>query len=135
MNSHQIFNHEHFQILSVTGSYFFYSDAFTKVRFMKRTLPSTLNHWHCCWLQDFKTWVNISQLKKVPPDIWCSINAGDLKIKLTRKRSSWHRGTLLPPKMLHQQCFFSPWLVWLSGLRASLWTKGLPVQFPVRAHA
>ena len=27
------------------------------------------------------------------------------------------------------------WLVWLSGLKASLQTKGLPVQFPVRAHA
>ena len=29
----------------------------------------------------------------------------------------------------------SPWLVWLSGLSASLQTKGLPVLFPVRAHA
>ena len=29
----------------------------------------------------------------------------------------------------------SPWLVWLSGLSASLQTKGLLVQFPVRAHA
>ena len=28
-----------------------------------------------------------------------------------------------------------PWLVWLSGLSASLRTKRLPVQFPVRAHA
>ena len=28
-----------------------------------------------------------------------------------------------------------PWLVWLSGLSASLRTKGSPVQFPVRAHA
>ena len=27
------------------------------------------------------------------------------------------------------------WLVWLSGLCASLQTKGSPVQFPVRAHA
>ena len=27
------------------------------------------------------------------------------------------------------------WLLWLSGLSASLQTKGLPVQFPVRAHA
>ena len=26
-------------------------------------------------------------------------------------------------------------LVWLSGLNASLQTKGLPVPFPVRAHA
>ena len=29
---------------------------------------------------------------------------------------------------------FMPWLVWLSGLSANLWTKGSPVQFPVRAH-
>ena len=28
-----------------------------------------------------------------------------------------------------------PWLVWLSGLSASLQTKGLLVQFPVRPHA
>ena len=28
-----------------------------------------------------------------------------------------------------------PWLVWLSGLSTSLRTKGLPVRFPVRAHA
>ena len=28
-----------------------------------------------------------------------------------------------------------PWLVWLSGSSAGLQTKGLPVLFPVRAHA
>ena len=28
-----------------------------------------------------------------------------------------------------------PWLVWLSGLSASLQTKGLQVLFPVPAHA
>ena len=28
-----------------------------------------------------------------------------------------------------------PWLVWLSGLSTGLWTKGLLVWFPVRAHA
>ena len=31
-------------------------------------------------------------------------------------------------------CFLA-WLVWLSGLSAGLQTKGLLVQFPVRAHA
>ena len=30
---------------------------------------------------------------------------------------------------------FCPWLVWLSWLSATLWTKGSPVQFPARAHA
>ena len=29
---------------------------------------------------------------------------------------------------------FLPWLVWLSGLSSSLWTKGSPGQFPVRAY-
>ena len=28
-----------------------------------------------------------------------------------------------------------PWLMWLSGLSTGLQTKGLPVQFPVKAHA
>ena len=28
-----------------------------------------------------------------------------------------------------------PWLLWLSTLSASLWTKGFQVRFPVRAHA
>ena len=28
-----------------------------------------------------------------------------------------------------------PWLVWLSGLSASLQTEGLPIRFLVRAHA
>ena len=31
--------------------------------------------------------------------------------------------------------YFLPGLVWLSGLSASLQTKGSPVQFLVRAHA
>ena len=30
--------------------------------------------------------------------------------------------------------WLEPWLVWLSGLSAGLWTKGSLVQFPVRAH-
>ena len=32
-------------------------------------------------------------------------------------------------------CIIMPWLVWLSGLSASLWTKMSLVWFPVRAHA
>ena len=31
--------------------------------------------------------------------------------------------------------WFLSWLVWLSGVSTDLWTKGSPVQFPVRAHA
>ena len=28
-----------------------------------------------------------------------------------------------------------PWLFWLKGLSATMWTERLLVQFPVRAHA
>ena len=35
----------------------------------------------------------------------------------------------------YQKQRLMPWLVWLSGLSASLQTEGLPVQFQVRAHA
>ena len=34
-----------------------------------------------------------------------------------------------------QRSHLWPWLVWLSGLSASLWTERLLVAFPVRAHA
>ena len=34
-------------------------------------------------------------------------------------------------KKVHPQ----PWFIWLRGLSAGLRTKGLPVQFPVRAQA
>ena len=34
-----------------------------------------------------------------------------------------------------KKLLFVLWLVWLSGLSASLRTKGSLVQFPVRAHA
>ena len=37
--------------------------------------------------------------------------------------------------MNHVKITYQPWLVWLSGLSAGLPTKGLSVQFPVRAHA
>ena len=33
------------------------------------------------------------------------------------------------------KCGALPWLVWLSGLSASLQTKGSPVRFPIKAHA
>ena len=40
---------------------------------------------------------------------------------------------VLSMMLLNKICW--PWLVWLSGLSASLWTKGSPVWFLVRAHA
>ena len=30
---------------------------------------------------------------------------------------------------------FMPWVVWISGLSTGLRSKGLPVKFPVKAHA
>ena len=44
-----------------------------------------------------------------------------------------HRGSgrWLGRKQSQLEKYLQPWLVWLSGLNI----KGLPVQFPVRAHA
>lgn len=82
MNSHQIFNQGIFLPFVFYIQLLFYSEALTKVGFMERTLPSTLGHWHSC----------------APPAIWsCASAAGDLKIKSTGKRSSWHGGRPLPP--------------------------------------
>ena len=39
------------------------------------------------------------------------------------------------PFFFFKDFIYLPWLVCLSGLSAGLWTKGLLVQFPVRAHA
>ena len=55
----------------------------------------------------------------------------------------WPHGVFLTALLRHNwhaiSCIFkvynSPGLVWLNGLSASLRTKGLPVQFLVRAHA
>ena len=38
-------------------------------------------------------------------------------------------------KIKYQNVSIWPWLVWLSGLSASLGTEKSPVQFPFRAHA
>ena len=34
-----------------------------------------------------------------------------------------------------KETWLQPWLVWLSGMSTSLWTKRSPIQFPVRAHS
>ena len=48
--------------------------------------------------------------------------------KLDPKRTTPRHTMIKMPKIMS-------WLVWLSGLNASLRTKGSPVRFPVRAHA
>lgn len=48
MNSHQILDHRHFQVLIFIDSYYFTLILLQKMRFTERTLQSTPNHWHCC---------------------------------------------------------------------------------------
>ena len=44
----------------------------------------------------------------------------------------WSDSTSNKPR---SRLYYQRWLVWLSGLSAGLWTKGLQVRFRVRAHA
>lgn len=53
-------------------------------------------------LQGLKPWIHILELKKASPDVCFCVNAGDLQIKSTRKRNSWHWCKLLPPKVTKQ---------------------------------
>lgn len=91
----------------------FSSDGFVKARFMERTLLRLWSIDTTDTLRGVKPCVYISQLKKVPPNIWFWVNAIDLKIKLTRKRSCRHWGRLLPLNMSDQELFF---LFFLSSL-------------------
>ena len=84
----------------------FYSDAFVKWESWKGPYQVLLTTDTNTKLQAIKIWVHISQLKKVSPDIWSSVNARDIKIKLMRKMSSWLEGRLLSPKTSDQECFF-----------------------------
>ena len=52
------------------------------------------------------------------------------------KNKGNNKSLLLPlPLSIKKKKINHPWLVWISGLSAGLWTKRLLVQFPVRAHA
>ena len=86
-----------------------YPDSFAKARFMERTYQVFLTTDTAASLQAIKPLVHISQLKKAPLAIWFCANAEDLKIKLTKNRSSPHLGRLLLPKTSDQEdqeCFF-----------------------------
>ena len=61
----------------VIYSYFLFW-FFVKVSFMERTLPSTLDHWHCCQIIRSQTLCRF--------DIWSCGIYGDLKIDLTREK-------------------------------------------------
>ena len=82
---------------------------------MSQHLPSLKEeHSHLCW----------TKCIKVSPTLRCC------------KHQEHHIIIIqIQCKKLYKKSQILPWLVWLSGLSASLRTKGLPVQFPVRAHA
>lgn len=73
--------------------------------------------------QGLKPWLCISQLKEAPPDIRSCPPATDLKINLTRKRSSQHWGRQLPPKMPDQDFIVSPrtWNTFFLSFSPLLW--------------
>lgn len=75
------------------------------MKFLERTLRSTLDHWHCCQITRCTNLMTVEGSS----DIWSWANARDFKIKLTVKISSWHWSTPFPPKMLDQE-HFSPFL-------------------------
>ena len=57
---------------------------------------------------------------------------------MMRREYSPHHEAFVPSGLLDdaiKNLKVMPWLEWLSGLSAGLQTKGLLVQFPVRAHA
>ena len=76
----------------------FYSDALQRSDSRKGCYQVLLITDTPVKLQGVEPWVHISHLKKALPDIWSCANTGDLKIKLTRKRSSQLQVGLLPPR-------------------------------------
>lgn len=76
-----------------------YSYCFTLIILPKSDSCKDFTSDNVVKLKGVESWVHISQLKKTPPGTWLCVNAGDLKIKLTRERSNQHGGRLLPPKM------------------------------------
>lgn len=84
-------------------------------------------------LWSVKTLLHITQPKKIPSDIW-SCADGDLKIKLTRKRSSQHQDGLLPPKMSSEECLF-PFLLFCLTIFFLILTPWRSIWFfcPLRA--
>lgn len=83
----------------------FHSDTFAKMRFMEKTLPNILDHWHDC--QMTRCWNLDGCFTTDEGSPWPCTDGGDLKVKLTRETRSRHRGKLLPPKTSDQKRFFA----------------------------
>ena len=59
----------------------------------------------------------------------------NLKEKIQKHSNSWRLNSMLLKNQIKKKWTREPWLVWLSGLSAGLWTESSLVQFSVRAHA
>lgn len=72
---------------------------------MERNLSVLSPTYTAAKLQDVKFWVHISQLTRALLDIWSCVNAGDLKIKLTRKTSNTEVDCFLPKHQIKNISF------------------------------
>lgn len=73
---------------------------------MQRTLPTTLTTDTTVKLQGVKTWVHISQLKKILPHIWFCANAGVLKLCFTWTGNNEQQDRWLPSLPSDQEYLF-----------------------------
>ena len=70
--------------------------------------------------------VNLFKENRCPDPCWIRELNIELTVVCITVLNKWEN---------HFKVEFVPWLLWLSGLGAGLWTKRMSVWFPVRAHA
>lgn len=93
-------------LLSFTDSHYFTLILLQKWDSWEVTYQVLLATDTAAKIEDTDFWVQISQLKKAPPDIWFCADGRDLQVKLIRKRSSRYQGRLLPLQMLDRDFIF-----------------------------
>lgn len=83
-------------------------------------------------LEGTEPWIHISRSKKASPDSWSCTDAGDLWVKLMRKRSSWHQRRPLSPNSPDQDFTLKPktksfllFLFLYSGIGLERWWRQL----------
>ena len=116
-------------LLSFIDGVFFWCFCKSEIKYF---WPVTTVRW-----QGVKPSLGISQWRRLyqTSGLWSCVNAGDLKIKLTRN-SSQHLGRLLHPKTLDQECFFLCFLLSVTVLFLILtqwrssWFFCLPLSLP-----
>lgn len=74
------------------------------------TLPSAFNHWHCCQITSYQTLDTYFATEEGSTCLLVHAKAEEIKIKMTRKRSSQHQVRLLPPKISDEE-YFLPFLL------------------------